>query len=322
MVSLRHQRAEVADDAVLRIARHRPPAARQRRLQSGPLEAARAQPGVPARAIGRQVLGGSKLAALTTEMIRAAVRTGEFGDPAAEEFLVRALAERRDAIRRAYLTGGQPDLRTRAGCGGHPDVQERGGGSRRRENAARLQGSLVDVRQHDARGDADRRDLGGRHHKFRRRLDFRATKGAFVKVELSALGSAYAVVGETGERVLPPRPERLEPGRFRTDGGITDEKSARVTILPAAFCRGDRLMYATRRLVIAITIVLMCGVSAMAADTGTISGAVFDQGRTAHRRCDGQDLGRTAADRQDGPDRRQRALPVSVPDPGRLPRRD
>ena len=49
-----------------------------------------------------------KLAALTTEMIRAAVRTGEFGDPAAEEFLVRALAERRDAIRRAYLTAVNP----------------------------------------------------------------------------------------------------------------------------------------------------------------------------------------------------------------------
>jgi hypothetical protein len=41
-------------------------------------------------------------------MIRAAVRAGEFGDPAAEEFLVRALAERRDAIGRAYLTAINP----------------------------------------------------------------------------------------------------------------------------------------------------------------------------------------------------------------------
>ena len=37
-------------------------------------------------------------------------------------------------------------------------------------------------------------------------------------------------------------------------------------------------MYATRRLVISIVIVLVCRVSAMAADTGTISGAVFDKG--------------------------------------------
>jgi hypothetical protein len=44
-----------------------------------------------------------KLAAITTDMIRAAVRSGEFNDPEAEEFLVRALAGRRDAITRAYL---------------------------------------------------------------------------------------------------------------------------------------------------------------------------------------------------------------------------
>jgi hypothetical protein len=50
----------------------------------------------------------SRLAALNTEMIRAAVRTGEFGDAAAEEFLVHALAERRDAIRSAYLAAVNP----------------------------------------------------------------------------------------------------------------------------------------------------------------------------------------------------------------------
>jgi hypothetical protein len=49
-----------------------------------------------------------KLMALTTAMLRAAVRSGEFGDPASEEFLVRALAERRDAIGRAYLTSINP----------------------------------------------------------------------------------------------------------------------------------------------------------------------------------------------------------------------
>jgi hypothetical protein len=49
-----------------------------------------------------------RLAAMTTDMLRAAVRTGEFDDPASEEFLVRALAERRDAILRAYLTAANP----------------------------------------------------------------------------------------------------------------------------------------------------------------------------------------------------------------------
>ncbi len=49
-----------------------------------------------------------KLMALTTPMLQAAVTAGEFGDPDSEAFLVRALAERRDAIGRAYLTAINP----------------------------------------------------------------------------------------------------------------------------------------------------------------------------------------------------------------------
>jgi hypothetical protein len=49
-----------------------------------------------------------KLAALTTDLLRAAVRAGDFRDPASEAFLVNALAERRDAIGRAYLTEINP----------------------------------------------------------------------------------------------------------------------------------------------------------------------------------------------------------------------
>jgi len=50
----------------------------------------------------------SKLVTLSTELLRAAVRAGDFRDPASEAFLVRALAERRDAIGRAYLTAINP----------------------------------------------------------------------------------------------------------------------------------------------------------------------------------------------------------------------
>lgn len=49
-----------------------------------------------------------KLAAVTTDMLRAAVRAGEFHDPNSEAFLVSALAERRDGILRAYLTELNP----------------------------------------------------------------------------------------------------------------------------------------------------------------------------------------------------------------------
>jgi hypothetical protein len=49
-----------------------------------------------------------KLMAMTTDMLRAAVRAGDFNDPVSEDFLVRALTERRDAIGRAYLTAINP----------------------------------------------------------------------------------------------------------------------------------------------------------------------------------------------------------------------
>jgi hypothetical protein len=49
-----------------------------------------------------------KLVALNTDLLRAAIRAGDFRDPTSEEFLVQALAERRDAIARAYLTAVNP----------------------------------------------------------------------------------------------------------------------------------------------------------------------------------------------------------------------
>jgi hypothetical protein len=49
-----------------------------------------------------------RLAAMSSDLLRAAVRAGDFGDPDSEDFLVRALGERRDAILRAYLTGVNP----------------------------------------------------------------------------------------------------------------------------------------------------------------------------------------------------------------------
>ncbi len=49
-----------------------------------------------------------KLVAMTTDLIRAAVQAGGFDDPESEAFLVTALAERRDAIARAYLPAVNP----------------------------------------------------------------------------------------------------------------------------------------------------------------------------------------------------------------------
>lgn len=49
-----------------------------------------------------------KAMAISDEMIRAAVQAGEFGDPASEDFLTKALIDRRNAIGRRYLTALNP----------------------------------------------------------------------------------------------------------------------------------------------------------------------------------------------------------------------
>jgi hypothetical protein len=49
-----------------------------------------------------------KLMTLKTDLLRAAIRAGDFRDPKSEAFLARALAERRDAIGRAYLSAINP----------------------------------------------------------------------------------------------------------------------------------------------------------------------------------------------------------------------
>ena len=49
-----------------------------------------------------------RLVAFTDDMLRAAVRTAELGDPSSEEILVKVLVERRDAIGRAYLPAINP----------------------------------------------------------------------------------------------------------------------------------------------------------------------------------------------------------------------
>lgn len=49
-----------------------------------------------------------KVAAMSADMIRAAIAAGQYDDPEGEAFLVRALVERRNAIARAYLVGINP----------------------------------------------------------------------------------------------------------------------------------------------------------------------------------------------------------------------
>ena len=49
-----------------------------------------------------------RVAAFTDDLIRAAVRTGEFSDPQAEKYLADVLIERREKIKSIYLTAVNP----------------------------------------------------------------------------------------------------------------------------------------------------------------------------------------------------------------------
>jgi hypothetical protein len=52
--------------------------------------------------------GAQRVIAFGDDLIRAAVRTGQYSDPAAEQYLVTVLIKRRDAIGRAYLPAVNP----------------------------------------------------------------------------------------------------------------------------------------------------------------------------------------------------------------------
>ena len=54
-----------------------------------------------------------RVVAFTDELIRAAVRTGQFSDPAAEKHLGDVLIKRRDTIASIYLTGVNPIVNPR-----------------------------------------------------------------------------------------------------------------------------------------------------------------------------------------------------------------
>jgi hypothetical protein len=59
-----------------------------------------------------------RVMAFSNEQIRAAVRTGEYSDPAAESHLTSVLIKRRDAVGRAYLTDVNPVVDPRLGDDG------------------------------------------------------------------------------------------------------------------------------------------------------------------------------------------------------------
>ena len=93
-----------------------------------------------------------RVAAFTDDLIRAAVHTGQFSDPAAEKHLGDVLIKRRDKIAQRLSDGGEPDRQSAPRRERPPDVRERGRRGRRRARAPVDVSRVVDaLRQRDRR---------------------------------------------------------------------------------------------------------------------------------------------------------------------------
>ena len=101
--------------------------------------------------------------AFTDDLIRAAVRTGQYSDKAAADHLASVLMKRRDAIGRAYLTAINPIVNPRLDAAGALTVRECRGRDRRRETASGVPRGLVAFRQRHGRRTADCRDAQRDH---------------------------------------------------------------------------------------------------------------------------------------------------------------
>lgn len=130
-----------------------------------------------------------KLAALSTPLLTAAVHAGQFDDPSAEDFLVHALAERRDAILRAYLTAINPIVNpaladgtlTFGNAAVDADVAQAPGGYR-------AIWSTFD----NATGATERvAETGGAANALRAPAGLPRQDGRFIKVELSAVDAQF-----------------------------------------------------------------------------------------------------------------------------------
>jgi hypothetical protein len=130
-----------------------------------------------------------KLMALSTEMLRAAVRAGDFDDRASEEFLVTALAQRRNAIGRAYLTAVNPIVDPAIDADG---VLTFGNAAVDSDVAHAPDGyqAIWSAFDNATRGTRRIAETGGRTAAMPVPDGLPRTEGAFIPVELSATGAA------------------------------------------------------------------------------------------------------------------------------------
>ncbi len=132
-----------------------------------------------------------RVMAFSDDLIRAAVHTGQFSDPAAERHLGAVLSKRRDTIGRTYLTAINPVVNPRLDVERRSHLRQRGGRGRFRRAAVGISGRVVALRQHH-RGHASRsgrREARPTTHSAPR--DLPSAAGSFVEIDISAESAAH-----------------------------------------------------------------------------------------------------------------------------------
>ena len=153
--------------------------------------------------------------AFTDEMIRAAVRTGQYSDPAAEKHIADTLIARRDAIGRAWLTDVNPVV--------DPVLDASGTLSFR--NAAVAAGVAKAPASYEvawfafdnATGTATPigQPVASTGEQASAPSGVPTGAGSFVRVDIKAVNPPASVVGDSRARVLPAHRGGLEAGWVR-----------------------------------------------------------------------------------------------------------
>lgn len=131
-----------------------------------------------------------KLAALSDDVIRAAVKAGKYSDPRAERFLGDALIERRNKIARAWLTAVNPIVDPELGVSGwltfHNAAVELAGAERPSAYKA------VWHRFDNASGEVERiTETAGTAERIRVPDGLPSAAGSFVRVDVAASGGSH-----------------------------------------------------------------------------------------------------------------------------------
>jgi hypothetical protein len=134
----------------------------------------------------------TKAAAITDAMVRAAVKTGQFGDEGAEQFLSRAIIERRDAILRTYLVAINPITSPTLAGDGRLTFNNAAVDAKvaRQPASYRADWQTLDNATGATRQIGETKTASGAETSMQAPAGLPRENGAFVKVRINAMGGA------------------------------------------------------------------------------------------------------------------------------------